>query len=122
MILWFAGHSQAGKTTLCQKLALSPNTVWIDADVIRQDWSELGYSKEDRIENCRRIANHAKTVESLGLCVLVSAIAPYRKLRKELEKEYGIVFLCVDHRGSKSRKDDERFELPTNYQTWTVKI
>jgi adenylylsulfate kinase len=88
--VWFTGLSGAGKTTLCGALAerLRAHGVAVtilDADELRRTLShDLGYSREDREENVRRIAALAETLATPGVIVLVAAIAPYCAMREEL--------------------------------------
>jgi len=121
MILWLAGFSGVGKSTLADLIAERTHCVWLDADDMRKLWPELGYSKEDRIKSCHNMAKEAKKLEQAGHSVIVSAIAPYKKLREKLSGKYGIMFMCLDHKGAKRRKDDEQFEDPDNL-TFTLKV
>ena len=82
--VWFTGLSGAGKTTICRAVAteLLANGLQvevIDGDVIRNHLcKDLGFSKQDRDENIRRIAFVAKLLTRNGTITLVSAISPYR--------------------------------------------
>ncbi len=63
---------------------------WLDGDVVRQYFSKgLGYSKEDRDENIRRIGLMAEKYTRQGYIVLVSAISPYRATRAEVRERIG---------------------------------
>jgi adenylyl-sulfate kinase len=63
---------------------------WLDGDVVRQRLSKgLGFSKEDRDENVRRIAFVAERLTHHGVIVLVSAISPYRAVRDEIRQQIG---------------------------------
>ena len=54
----------------------------LDGDEVRHNLCEdLGFSKEDRDENIRRIAYVASLLVRNGVVVLVSAISPYREAR-----------------------------------------
>jgi adenylyl-sulfate kinase len=85
--VWFTGLSGAGKTTVSrlvrtELLALGLQVEVIDGDVIRKYLcQDLGFSKEDRDENIRRIAFIAHLLTRNGIVVLVSAISPYRHAR-----------------------------------------
>jgi adenylylsulfate kinase len=87
LTVWFTGLSAAGKTTLASALAKKLRkadvaTVVLDADVLRQGFcAGLGFSREDRAENVRRIAELAHRLSKAGAVVLVAAIAPYRDTR-----------------------------------------
>src|ERR1700686_554281 len=87
LTIWFTGLSAAGKTTLNdavrERLEASGYAVEsLDGDVLRQNlWKDLGFSKQDRDENVRRIGFVADLLSSNDIIVLVSAISPYRAVR-----------------------------------------
>ncbi len=87
--LWLTGLSGAGKSTLAaaagKKLsALGRRMEVLDGDLLRKDLcKDLGFSREDREENIRRIAFVADVLARQGTIVLVAAISPYRKMRQE---------------------------------------
>jgi adenylylsulfate kinase len=89
-ILWFTGLSGAGKTTTAQHVydqltATGQHAELLDGDEIRRMICKgLGFSREDRLENIRRIAYVAGLLSRHGVHVLVSAITPYREMREYL--------------------------------------
>ncbi len=93
--IWFTGLSSAGKTTLSravsERLLASGHKVEVlDGDDIRRRlWGDLGFSKEARDENIRRIAYIAELLTRNGVFVLVSAISPYRSVREEIRGRIG---------------------------------
>ena len=95
LTVWFTGLSSAGKTTISQALyedlcGRGHRVEWLDGDVIRQRLSKgLGFSKEDRDENIRRIGFVAELLTRHGVIVLVSAVSPYRELRDEMRQRIG---------------------------------
>jgi adenylylsulfate kinase len=95
LTIWFTGLSSAGKTTLSQAvgkelLARGLKVEWLDGDVIREYLcKDLGFSKEDRDENIRRIGFVAELLTRNGVIVLVSAISPYRSARDEMRQRIG---------------------------------
>lgn len=92
--VWFTGLSGAGKTTLVKRLEdeLRKRRISfvqrLDGDVVREDLThDLGFSKEDRDENIRRITFVAKLLSKNGVATLVSAISPYREARARARHE-----------------------------------
>jgi adenylylsulfate kinase len=62
----------------------------LDGDVVRRHLSkDLGFSKEDRDENIRRIGFMAELLTRNGVIVLVAAISPYRQVRDEVRARIG---------------------------------
>jgi adenylylsulfate kinase len=97
-ILWCTGNSRSGKSTLAKNMLelVRESTcindqmpVWLDGDEIRQVWPELGFSKEDRIENNMKFARLAKILYKQGFSVIVSTICPYRELRDKIRRFLG---------------------------------
>ncbi len=88
--IWFTGLSGAGKTTISQavKEELRSRACMfevLDGDIVRQNLTkDLGFSKEDRDENIRRIGFVAHLLTRNGVIVIVSAISPYREIREEV--------------------------------------
>jgi adenylylsulfate kinase len=95
LTVWFTGLSSAGKTTISQSLRdmlelRGYKVEWLDGDVVRQRLSkDLGFSKQDRDENIRRIGALAGQLTESGAIVLVSAISPYRAARDEARSTIG---------------------------------
>jgi adenylylsulfate kinase len=93
--LWFTGLSGAGKTTLASAVATvlrergQPVEV-LDGDVVRTSLSKgLGFSREDRDTNIRRIGFVAKLLTRNNVVSVVAAISPYRATRDEIRAEIG---------------------------------
>ena len=90
MTVWFTGLSSAGKSTLSravyEELAEHGYRVeLLDGDEVRQYLSRgLGFSREDRDENIRRIGYVAEMLTRHDVIVLVAAISPYRGARDEV--------------------------------------
>ena len=96
LTIWFTGLSGAGKTTISQELEhrLRERGVKkleiLDGDVVRTNLSKgLGFSKEDRDTNIRRIGFVAKLLTRNGVLVMTAAISPYRSLRDEIHVDIG---------------------------------
>jgi bifunctional enzyme CysN/CysC len=92
LTVWFTGLSGAGKTTITQAVyeklwAKGLKVEVLDGDIVRSQLSkDLGFSKEDRDENIRRIGFIAQLLNRNGVIVLVSAISPYRAVREEVRR------------------------------------
>ncbi len=88
-VIWFTGLSGSGKTTIAhiveEKLLDAGVPVEIlDGDVVRENLSKgLGFSKEDRDTNIRRIAFVAHLLQRNGVFVITAAISPYKAIRDE---------------------------------------
>ena len=99
--LWFTGLSGAGKTTISklveEELHGRRNRLEIlDGDVVRENLSKgLGFSKEDRDTNIRRIAFVADLLSRNGVPVITAAISPYREIRDEARELMGDRFIEV---------------------------
>lgn len=91
-VVWFTGLSGSGKSTLATLLAdelrgESLHVELLDGDEIRKHLSkDLGFSREDREENVRRIAYVAMLLARSGACAVVAAISPYESGRREARK------------------------------------
>jgi bifunctional enzyme CysN/CysC len=95
LTVWLTGLSSAGKTTISQALyeklwARGYKVECLDGDVVRRHLSkDLGFSKDDRDENIRRIGFMARLLTRHGVIALVSAISPYRSIRNEMREQIG---------------------------------
>src|SRR5580658_6374411 len=93
--LWFTGMSGAGKSTLANLVAeelrkRGHRVEVLDGDEIRTHLSKgLGFSREDRDTNIRRIGFVAKLLARAGACAITAAISPYRELREEQRRAIG---------------------------------
>ncbi len=87
--LWFTGLSGSGKTTITNILVKElrkrgSKLEVLDGDIVRQNLSKgLGFSKEDRDTNIRRVAFVADLLCRNEVPVITAAISPYRQLRDE---------------------------------------
>ena len=90
--LWFTGLSGAGKSTIANILekkikALDLKIEILDGDVVRTHLSKgLGFSKEDRDTNIRRIGYVASLLSRNGVIVITAAISPYINIRNEVRE------------------------------------
>jgi len=90
LTLWLTGLSGAGKSTIAERVAAElrrqgRRVEVLDGDAIRENLSRgLGFSKEDRDTNIRRIGFVAELLARNGVVVIVAAISPYRAVRDEV--------------------------------------
>ena len=93
--LWFTGLSGAGKSTLASRvqevlLERGCKVEVLDGDVVRQNLSKgLGFSKEDRDTNIRRIGWVCHILTRNEVAAIAAAISPYRDIRDENRKLIG---------------------------------
>ncbi len=89
-VLWFTGLSGAGKSTLSVPVAerlrgVGHRVEVLDGDEVRTHLSKgLGFSKEDRDTNVRRIGYVAELLARNGVYAVTAAISPYREVRDEV--------------------------------------
>src|SRR2546425_6739179 len=92
--VWFTGMSGAGKSTISHLLeqrlcGFGAKVEVLDGDVVRTHLSKgLGFSKEDRDENIRRIGFVANLLERNGVIAITAAISPYREIRDEVRRTH----------------------------------
>lgn len=90
--IWLTGLPSAGKTTIARAvekrlLDEGHKVEVLDGDVVRTHLTKgLGFSREDRDENVRRIGWVANLLSRNGVIVLCSVISPYRSVRDELRE------------------------------------
>ena len=100
-ILWFTGLSGSGKSTLAQYLTpilreRGCNVEVLDGDEVRENLSKgLGFSKEDRDTNIRRIGYVARLLSRNGACTITAAISPYISIRDEIRAAAETTFIEV---------------------------
>ena len=93
--LWFTGLSGAGKSTLANHLAKELRhrglkVEILDGDEVRTNLSKgLGFSKEDRDTNIKRIGYVCKLLTRNGVIAISAAISPYREVRDHNRQEIG---------------------------------
>lgn len=99
--LWFTGLSGSGKSTTAEHivnllLEKGRNVTVLDGDVVRTHLSKgLGFSKEDRDTNIRRIGYVASEIVRHGGMVICAAISPYRATRQDVRNMVGEGFLEI---------------------------
>ncbi|HUS06666.1 MAG TPA: adenylyl-sulfate kinase [Bryobacteraceae bacterium] len=88
--LWFTGLSGAGKSTVSERVyarlrEAGAKVELLDGDVVRTHLSKgLGFTKEDRDTNIRRIGFVCSLLSRNGIIAVVAAISPYRAVREEV--------------------------------------
>src|SRR5436309_2039840 len=93
--IWFTGLSGAGKSTLSEIIeehlrARGRNVEVLDGDIVRTHLSKgLGFSREDRDTNIKRIAFVCSLLTRNGVVCISAAIAPYAEAREWARKEIG---------------------------------
>lgn len=102
--MWFTGLSGAGKTTLTEAIvpelrARGVKVEVLDGDEVRTNLSKgLGFSKEDRDTNIRRIGYVSRLLSRNGVGAIAAAISPYRDIRDEVRASVeaeGVKFIEV---------------------------
>ena len=133
MVIWLLGISGTGKTTLAKELKkafekVGKKSYIIDGDFIRDFFDrDLGYSKEERIANIKRVLISAKVLEDNGIIPIVANIFPFQFLRdfaREKFNNYIEIYLKRDIENIKNKDFvysdknvvgvDLEFDEPTN--------
>jgi adenylylsulfate kinase-like enzyme len=113
MVLWLLGISGAGKSTLGNKLKeycdqLEKQSWIIDGDSIRDFFdNDLGFEREDRAHNIKRIMLAAHVLSENGVIAIVCNISPFEELRQLARKKiktYHQIYLKKNL--DTSRRDD----------------
>ena len=92
-VVWLTGLSGAGKSTIANALQAElarrgRHSELLDGDEVRTHLSRgLGFSKEDRDTNIRRIGYVARLLARSGGIAITAAISPYREVRDELRAQ-----------------------------------
>lgn len=90
--VWLTGLPCSGKSTIARELARAllqrgRRVEVLDGDIVRQNLSYgLGFSREDRDRNIRRIAFVANLLARNGVIVIVALVSPYRAARDEARR------------------------------------
>ena len=93
--VWFTGLPCCGKTTIALKVGeilkkRGYKVEHLDGDVVREGLtSDLGFSKEDRDENLKRIGFVAKLLTRNDVIVLATFVSPYRERRRKIRQDVG---------------------------------
>ncbi|MFQ5707297.1 MAG: adenylyl-sulfate kinase [bacterium] len=93
--IWFTGLPSSGKSTVSELLAKElrkrgEKVEILDGDVVRTNLSKgLGFSKEDRDINIKRIGFVCHLLSRNGVVAISAAISPYRNVRDEVRERIG---------------------------------
>lgn len=93
--VWFTGLSGSGKSTIGRLVAEELRRRGLKVELLagsefRRNISiGLGFTREDRILNVRRIGYVAKLLTRNGVAVITTAVSPYREAREECRREIG---------------------------------
>jgi len=94
MVIWLIGLSGVGKTTLGNKLKeyydkLGQRSFIIDGDLVRDFFdNDLGYSREERMANIKRIMLAAHILSESGTIAIVCNISPFEELRRFARRKF----------------------------------
>jgi adenylylsulfate kinase len=93
--VWLTGLPCSGKSTISKRLAealreLGENVEVLDGDIVRQNLSKgLGFTREDRDINIRRIGFVSHLLTRNGVAVVVAAVSPYETTRQQVREQIG---------------------------------
>jgi len=102
--LWFTGLSGSGKSTVAsaveRRLVASGRAAYrLDGDNLRTGINaDLGFSRDERLENCRRVAEVARLFADAAIVAIVAVITPYaesRELARRIHADAGLPFVEV---------------------------
>lgn len=102
LLIQLTGLSGAGKSTIAAGVKelldkAGYTSIIIDGDEYRKTLcKDLGFSKEDRFENIRRLGKLAFSFTGKGAIAIIAAINPFEEIRKELRDEYGAKTVWVN--------------------------
>ena len=87
MIYWFTGQPGAGKTTLAKAMIekCNDNCIHIDGDELRDIFQNYDYTVKGREKNMNSVLDLCRFLDNKGFTVVVSVVAPYKKMRDSLK-------------------------------------
>lgn len=114
-VLWLTGLPCSGKTTIADKLAIilkerGRKIERLDGDIVRESLSsDLGFSKEDREENIKRVTFVCRLLSQNGIGVVTSFVSPYSQIRQKTRNEtINFIEVFVDCSLSECRRRDTK--------------
>lgn len=102
IIIQLTGLSGAGKTTIATNILTKLQQIGIscellDADIYRQTiCKDLGFSRNDRIENIKRLGEAAYSFTGKKMVAIIAAINPYEEARQLLSERYNAKLVWID--------------------------
>lgn len=93
-LVWFTGLPSSGKSTIAHLVEKNLfekgiRTYVLDGDNVRHGLNcNLGFSRDDRYENLRRIVELSKLMVDAGLIVLASFVSPYKEDRRYVKERF----------------------------------
>ena len=116
-VIWLTGLPCSGKTTLANQVQLRLGGHILDGDEIRKGLcSDLDFSKEDRVENIRRVGEVARIINGL---VIVALVSPYKQSRNAVRNRFKVgefIEVWVDCNLEECKKRD----VKGMYEKWGV--
>lgn len=94
MTVWLTGLSGSGKSTIAGELERTlleggRLSYVLDGDNVRHGLNgDLGFTREDRTENVRRVGEVAKLMCDAGIVAIVPVISPYRDGRSAVRASH----------------------------------
>jgi bifunctional enzyme CysN/CysC len=94
-VIWLTGLSGSGKSTIAnalekQMFASGMHSYILDGDNLRLGLNkDLGFTREDRAENVRRVSEVAKLMADAGLVVVVALVSPFAQDRQQAREVIG---------------------------------
>ncbi|MFL0195267.1 adenylyl-sulfate kinase [Clostridium sp. WILCCON 0269] len=101
ILIWFTGLSGSGKSTLASALesklyCMGKLTYLLDGDNLRHGLnSDLAFTKEDRVENIRRVSEVCKLFVDAGIITIATFVSPFKEDREKVRKLLGKDFVEV---------------------------
>lgn len=117
MIYWFTGQPGAGKTTLAEAMIkeCNDNCIHIDGDGLRDLFQNFDYSPAGRTKNIQSVLDLCRFLDNKGLTVVVSVVAPYKKMRDSLKATNDVTEIYVHTTETRGRENyfAKDYQAPT---------